>query len=153
MRGTAAIDRMRMPLLLFRKTTNKKATPALFARRGLIAFNEIDLSSEDRQCRALLDTAVQRTNADVSLSVSDRRCDIERCGTRTARHGYRRRHRRPSGFTAAKSHHQATGWCCVGKRPTEFEPPTTVDGFNTTDESAAGGAGFTVIVVDFVTPA
>ena len=37
--------------------------------------------------------------------------------------------------------------------PSKFEPPTTVDGFSATDESAAGGAGFTVIVVDFVTPA
>jgi len=37
--------------------------------------------------------------------------------------------------------------------PSEFEPSTIVDGFTATDESAAGGAGFTVIVVDFVTPA
>ena len=36
--------------------------------------------------------------------------------------------------------------------PTELVPPTTVDGFSTTDESAAEGAGFTVMVADLLTP-
>lgn len=36
--------------------------------------------------------------------------------------------------------------------PTEFEPPTTVVGFNVREESTAGAGGLTVIVVDLFTP-
>jgi len=36
--------------------------------------------------------------------------------------------------------------------PTEFDPPTTVVGLKVSEESAAGAAGFTVSVVDLVTP-
>ena len=36
--------------------------------------------------------------------------------------------------------------------PIELDPPITVDGFNVTLDNAAGGAGFTVMVVDLFTP-
>jgi hypothetical protein len=36
--------------------------------------------------------------------------------------------------------------------PTEFDPPTTVVGFNIIPESVAGAAGLTVSVADLVTP-
>ena len=36
--------------------------------------------------------------------------------------------------------------------PSELDPPTSVDGFNVTLDNVAGGAGFTVMVVDLFTP-
>ena len=37
--------------------------------------------------------------------------------------------------------------------PSEVEPPTTLDGFSVSDESAAGAGAFTVRVADLLTPA